>query len=91
MQRYHLYLLQTIGHSDFLKNTVSAKIDELQAKNGAIQNSLDRLDEEFKKYVNEKGYDVFSISAATNQGVQEILSEALNKLNSITEEPEEDI
>ncbi|MBK5253528.1 MAG: GTPase ObgE [Peptostreptococcaceae bacterium] len=60
-------------------------------------NKIDLLGEdltkydEFKEYATSKGYDVFPLSAATNQGVQELLSEALNKLDSIVEEPEEEL
>jgi GTP-binding protein len=46
---------------------------------------------EFKEYVNSKGYDVFPLSAATKEGVEALLSEALNRLDTIVEEPEEDI
>ncbi len=43
---------------------------------------------EFKKYVEEQGYQVFPMSAPLNLGVHEILSAALQELKRIEENPE---
>mgnify|MGYP004446507011 CR=1 FL=1 len=45
--------------------------------------------EEFKNYVEGKGYEFFLMSAATNQGVKEVLSAALKALSEIEDEEEE--
>ncbi len=44
--------------------------------------------EAFKAHVEAKGHKVFKISAATNEGVKELLSEALRTLDGL---PEEDV
>lgn len=57
-------------------------------------NKIDMIDEddlqylEFKKYVEEQGYQVFPMSAPLNLGVHEILSAALQELKRIEENPE---
>lgn len=56
-------------------------------------NKIDMIDEEdpqyleFKKYVEEQGYQVFPMSAPLNLGVEEILGAALNELNRIEQDP----
>ena len=45
---------------------------------------------EFKKYVEEKGYKVFPISAPINMGVHELLAEAAARLFQMSLEPKED-
>ncbi len=57
-------------------------------------NKIDMIDEddpqylEFKKYVEEQGYQVFPMSAPLNLGVHEILNAALQELKRIEENPE---
>ena len=59
-------------------------------------NKMDMLDEEderylsFKAYVEEKGYEVFPISAPINQGVKELMSAAASELHKIEQEPQEE-
>jgi len=59
-------------------------------------NKMDMLDEEderylsFKKYIEEKGYQVFPISAPINQGVQELMACAAAELHRIEQEPQEE-
>lgn len=59
-------------------------------------NKMDMLDEEderylrFKSYVEEKGYQVFPISAPINQGVHELLAAAASELRKIEQEPQEE-
>lgn len=59
-------------------------------------NKMDMLDEEderylsFKAYVEEKGYQVFPISAPINQGVKELMSAAASELHKIEQEPQEE-
>jgi Obg family GTPase CgtA len=59
-------------------------------------NKMDMLDEDderyiaFEKYVKEKGYLVFPISAPINQGVHELLAAAAAELHRIEQEPQED-
>lgn len=59
-------------------------------------NKMDMLDEEderyltFKKYVEEKGYPVFPVSAPINQGVHELLAAAAAELHRIEQEPPEE-
>lgn len=45
--------------------------------------------DEFKEYVESKGYRFFLMSAATSQGVREVLAAALQELNNIEEDEEE--
>ncbi len=45
--------------------------------------------ERFKKHVEEKGYQFFLMSAATNQGVKEVLSAAAKALAELPEEEEQ--
>ena len=42
--------------------------------------------DDFKEYVNAKGYDVYPVSAPTKKGVPELLYAALAKLNEVREE-----
>lgn len=57
-------------------------------------NKIDMIDEddpqylEFKKYVEEQGYQVFPMSAPLNLGIHEILNAALQELKRIEENPE---
>lgn len=57
-------------------------------------NKIDMINEddpqylEFKKYVEEQGYQVFPMSAPLNLGVHEILNAALQELKRIEENPE---
>ncbi|MDD3168805.1 MAG: GTPase ObgE [Eubacteriales bacterium] len=59
-------------------------------------NKMDMLDEEnekylaFKTYVEEKGYQVFPISAPINQGVKELLGTAAAELHRLEQEPQEE-
>ncbi len=59
-------------------------------------NKIDMLDEEderyivFKDYVEEKGYQVFPISAPINQGVHKLLSATAAELHKIEQEPQEE-
>ena len=43
-----------------------------------------------KAYVEEQGYEVFPMSAPINQGVQEVLAAAANKLQQVLAEPQEE-
>ena len=45
---------------------------------------------DFKAYVEEQGYEVFPMSAPINQGVQEVLAAAANKLQQVLAEPQEE-
>lgn len=60
-------------------------------------NKMDLIDEDnpgylaFKKFVEEKGYKVFPISAPLNLGVDALMAEAARMLTEIEEEPEEDM
>lgn len=45
--------------------------------------------ERFKKHVEEKGYEFFLMSAATNQGVKEVLSAAAKALAELPDEEEQ--
>ena len=45
---------------------------------------------EFRKYMESKGYPVFPMSAASGQGVEEILKAAFDKLQEVLEEPPEE-
>ena len=51
----------------------------------------DEAFERFKDYVEGKGYQVFPMSAPIHEGVDELLRAALNTLNSLPEETEEEI
>lgn len=57
-------------------------------------NKTDMADDEqyetFKKYVEGKGYQVFPICAPINDGVTQLLSAALQELNKLKEQPEEE-
>lgn len=59
-------------------------------------NKMDMLNEEdeqylkFKDYVENKGYQVFPISAPINQGVHELLAAAAAELRRIEQEPQEE-
>lgn len=46
--------------------------------------------EEFVKYVTDKGYQVFPISAAGRQGIEELLTAAAKELDELRKLPEED-
>ena len=60
-------------------------------------NKMDLISEDddiyvdFKAYVEEKGYDVYPVSAPINQGVSELLYAALRKLNQVREEEEDNL
>ena len=61
-------------------------------------NKMDMLEEDderylsFKKYVEDKGYQVFPICAPINQGIKELLGAAAAELHKIEqEEPEEEV
>ena len=60
-------------------------------------NKIDLISEDddiyvdFKAYVEEKGYDVYPVSAPINQGVSELLYAALRKLNQVREEEEDNL
>ena len=41
------------------------------------------IEDEFKDYLKEKGYDYFSISAATGDGIMELMSHVTEKLDTI--------
>lgn len=49
----------------------------------------DSIYEEFRKYVSEKGYDVYPVSAPIRKGVSELLYAALAKLNEVREEEQD--
>ena len=51
----------------------------------------DEAYERFKEYVEGKGYQVFPMSAPIHEGVDELLRAALNTLNSLPEEEEDEI
>ena len=57
-------------------------------------NKMDMADDEtferFRKYVEDKGYQVYPMSAPIHEGVDELLRAALNTLNSLPEEEEEE-
>ncbi len=57
-------------------------------------NKMDMASEEqykeFADYVLKKGYSVFPICAPINEGITELLTAALNELNSLKELPEEE-
>lgn len=59
-------------------------------------NKMDMLEEDdekyitFKKYVEDKGYRVFPISAPINQGVKELLGAAAAELYKLAQEPQEE-
>jgi GTP-binding protein len=59
-------------------------------------NKMDMLDEDderylnFKKFIEEKGYQVFPISAPINQGVHELMAYAAAELHRIEQEPQEE-
>ncbi|HKK95795.1 MAG TPA: GTPase ObgE [Anaerovoracaceae bacterium] len=44
---------------------------------------------ELESYVNKKGYKIFPVSAAINDGLDILLNDALNELNQITDDYEE--
>ncbi len=46
--------------------------------------------EDFRKYVTDKGYDVYPVTAPTKQGVSELLYAALAKLNEVRETEQDD-
>ncbi|MDO4481300.1 MAG: GTPase ObgE [Bacillota bacterium] len=46
--------------------------------------------EEFIEYVKDRGYEVFPVSAAGRQGLDELLKAAMNKVSELRELPEED-
>lgn len=46
--------------------------------------------EEFKAYVEEKGYQCFPCSAPIHEGVQDVLNAAYNMLQNLEDEPEEE-
>ena len=58
-------------------------------------NKIDMADDEllkkFTKYVKNKGYKVYPMSAPIHEGVNEILKAALNILNELPEEDDEEI
>ncbi|MBP6492186.1 MAG: GTPase ObgE [Clostridia bacterium] len=61
-------------------------------------NKMDMLEEDderylsFKKYVEEKGYQVFPICAPINQGIKELLGAAASELHKLEQEkPEEEV
>ncbi len=59
-------------------------------------NKMDLLEDDdekyisFKNYVEEKGYQVFPISAPINQGVKELLGAAAAELHRLEQEPQEE-
>ena len=59
-------------------------------------NKMDMLEEDdekyitFKKYVEDKGYRVFPISAPINQGVKELMGAAAAELYKLAQEPQEE-
>ena len=61
-----------------------------------VANKIDLVGEDseeyqdFKAYVEEQGYEVFPMSAPINQGVQEVLAAAANKLQQLLAEPQEE-
>ncbi len=46
--------------------------------------------QQFREYVKAQGYEVFPMSAPINQGVQEVLSAAANKLQQLLAEPQDE-
>ncbi len=59
-------------------------------------NKIDLLEnkddfKEFEKFMNEKGYRVFPISAATNDGLRELMLYTTELLDKIEDEPKEEI
>ena len=56
-----------------------------------IDNILDEEKyEEFLEYVKSKGYEVFPVSAAGRQGLEELLKAAMSKVSELRQLPEED-
>jgi len=62
-----------------------------------VANKIDIINEEdekyieFKKYVEEKGFKVFPVSAPINLGVREVLAEAAAQLDMLAKAEEEEI
>ncbi|MFA5527343.1 MAG: GTPase ObgE [Peptostreptococcales bacterium] len=78
---------------DKINNELSKYSDKLIKKPQIVAaNKMDVADPEifrlFKEHVENKGYKVFPISAATHQGIDELLNYIANELPKIKEEPE---
>ncbi|WP_027398572.1 GTPase ObgE [Anaerovorax odorimutans] len=86
-----------ISDFDKINNELSSYGEKLMKKPQLVAaNKIDMIDEDgeeyqqFKSYVEDKGYRVFPMSAPINQGVHEILAAAASELYKLEQEPQEE-